>query len=93
MELAERVHLESINTKFWKFLIVPWQFPPVSLKNAPAFVFALITVRSKFVKLVQNNLDSQEYRVYKKDVTNLLFRRALMGLMGESLRKILRIVS
>jgi glycosyltransferase involved in cell wall biosynthesis len=90
MELAKKVNLESINTKFWANLIIPWQLPPVGLKKAPAFLCALIIVRSKLVNLFPDNPDYQEFKVYKKDVTNLLFRRALIGLMGKSLRKILK---
>jgi glycosyltransferase involved in cell wall biosynthesis len=91
MELEKEVNLRPINTIYWNFLITPWQLPPVGLKNAPAFIFTLANLRSRFLNLYESNLGYQEFKFYRRDVTSLLFRRALIGLMGKSLRKILRL--
>lgn len=91
MELANKIHLRPINTRIWKFLIIPWQLPPVGLKDAPAFIFTLANFRSRFLKLYESSFGYQEFKYYRRAVTSLLFRRALIGLMGKSLRKILRL--
>lgn len=89
LEMSAKVGLSETNQKFILYFIVPWKIPPVGITNAISFMFTTFSLYIEMKKLVRNELGKTEFTVYNKDLRNLLLRRSVISLMGQSVRRIL----